>query len=147
MIGDDAVDLLGHPAVEGPKAGLDVRQADVQLRRHERAGQRRVGVAVDQHPVGLGVHRGLLETGEHGAGLSAVRPRPDAQVQVWLGDLELTEENLGHVVVVVLAGVDEHLFVVLAQDATDRGSLDELRSRAYHRKHFHAQAPEFSQIR
>ncbi len=48
----DAVELLRHRAVEGAHAGLDVRDRDAGLRRRERARQRRVGVAVDEHHVG-----------------------------------------------------------------------------------------------
>ena len=49
----DAVELLGHRAVEGAHAGLDVGDRDPRLRRGERAGERRVRVAVDEHRVGL----------------------------------------------------------------------------------------------
>ena len=51
LIGHDPIDLLGHAPVERSQAGFDVRDRHVQLRGRERAGERRVGVAVDQHPV------------------------------------------------------------------------------------------------
>ena len=52
VIGDDAIDLLRHPAIEAAQPGLDVRERDVELGRRQRRGQRRVGVAVDEHGVG-----------------------------------------------------------------------------------------------
>ena len=51
-VGDDPVDLLGHAHVEGAQAGLDVRQRHAELGRDEGSGERRVGVAVDEHRVG-----------------------------------------------------------------------------------------------
>ena len=40
---------------------------------------------------------------------------------------ELGEEDLGELLVVVLAGVDEHLLRLFAQPVGDRRRLDELR--------------------
>ena len=60
-VADDAVDLLRHRAVEGAHAGLDVGQRDLRLGRDERAAQRRVGVAVDEHRVGRGASSDRLE--------------------------------------------------------------------------------------
>ena len=48
-VGEDAVHLLGHREVEGTQPGLDVRDRDVQLGRRQRARERRVGVAIQQH--------------------------------------------------------------------------------------------------
>jgi len=39
---------------------------------------------------------------------------------------ELIEEDVGERLIVVLPGVDEKFFVLLAQDAAERGRLDEL---------------------
>ena len=50
-IGHDAVDLFRHAAVERSQTRLDVRHGLMELDRRERARHRRIGVAVDQHPV------------------------------------------------------------------------------------------------
>ena len=73
VIGEDAVDLLGHRSVEGTEPGLDVGYRDFQLRRRQRAGECRIGVAVDQHAVRplLGDH--FLDRNQHAGGLHAVR--------------------------------------------------------------------------
>ena len=49
LVGDDPVDLLGHRAVEGAQARLQVGDRDAELDGHERRGQRRVDVARDDH--------------------------------------------------------------------------------------------------
>ena len=66
VVGDDAVLLLGHRAVERAQAGLDVADRQVELRGGERARQRRGGVAVDEHHVrGLGDQQGLEPLQHH----------------------------------------------------------------------------------
>ena len=75
----------------------------------QRAGERGVGVAVDEHPVGPCSLEHRVERGEHRAGLHAVAARADAEVDVGRGDAEVGEEDVGHVGVVVLAGVHDHV--------------------------------------
>jgi len=86
VVGDDAVDLLRHRAVEAAQAGLDVGEGQVQLGRGERAGQRRVGVAEDDHPVGRLLLEHRLQALQHLSGLASVRPGADAEVVVGLRD-------------------------------------------------------------
>ena len=59
--------------------------------------------------------------------LLSVGRRADPQLVIGRGDTELAEEHGRQLVVVVLAGVHEHLLVALAQHARDRRRLDELR--------------------
>ena len=107
----DAVDLLRHRAVERAHAGLDVRDGDAGLHRGERAGERRVGVAVDEQRVGSDVGDQRLERGEHARGLRGVRAAADAEQVLGRRQLELVEEDLRQLGVVVLAGVDGDLLV------------------------------------
>ena len=51
MVGQDAVELLRHPAVIRAHPGLHVRDRHARLRRRQRARERRVRVAVDEHDV------------------------------------------------------------------------------------------------
>ena len=114
MVGEHAVVLLGHPPVERAQPGLEVGDRQVQLHRGEGAGQRRVGVAVDQHPVGALLVEHGVERGEHGAGLHAVAARADAEVDVRVRDAQVGEEDVGHARVVVLAGVHDDVLDVAA---------------------------------
>ena len=76
VVGEDAVELLRHPAVEGPHPRLDVGDRDPRLRRREAAGERRVRVAVDEHRVRALLGEQRSECGEHPRGLLRVRPVP-----------------------------------------------------------------------
>ena len=60
------------------------------------------------------------------------------QVVIWSGDLHLIEEDVRHVGVEVLAGVDDDLLDVVARldDAADRRGLDELRASTKNGKNF-----------
>ena len=86
MVGQHAVALLRHRAVERAHAGLDVRERKPQARARQRARKRRVGVAVDEREVGRHV---VAATGSNAcmmrADLLAVRARADAQLAVGRG--------------------------------------------------------------
>ncbi len=58
---------------------------------------------------------------------SAVGPAADPELALGARDPELLDEDRRELVVVVLAGVDEVLLVLLAQEARDGRGLDELR--------------------
>ena len=122
VVGEHAVALLAHHAVERPQAGLDVRERDARARRREGRGERRVGVPVDEHRVGLLLVECAADGIEHareelvlGAAVEVERPGPPD-----VG--EVREQQLRHLVVVVLAGVDRDLVepAVLAQRARRR---------------------------
>ena len=131
-VGEDAVDLLRHAPVERAQPGLEVGDGDAHLRRGERAGERGVHVAGDEHDVGLGVDQDLLERRQHLGRLHAVGAGADAEEDVDLGELQVGQDLVGHPAVVVLAGVDDDLAERLP--ALERGDdgrhLDEVRARA-----------------
>lgn len=132
MVGDDAIDLLGHGAVEGPQPGLDMCDGNVQLGGHEGAGQRRVGIAVDQNAVGAQGFQHRFELLKHGA---CHRPMPtamDLQIVVGLLDAQLGKEDVGHLGIEMLAGMDQYFSdrAGLGERLADRSYLDELRSGA-----------------
>ena len=66
-----------------------------------------------------------------------LEPSAIAELAVGRGQSELGEEHRRELVVEVLAGVDEHLLVLLAQLRRDRRRLDELRAVADHREDLH----------
>jgi hypothetical protein len=74
-VGDDPVDLLGHRAVEGAQAGLDVRGRDEGFGGYERRRHRRVDVAVEHHEVGRFRGQQRLEARHHLGGLRGVGAR------------------------------------------------------------------------
>jgi hypothetical protein len=82
--------------------------------------------------VGRGVGQNALERLHDARGLGRVRARPHAEVDVGPWELQVFEEDLRHVVVVVLPGVDQGevesaAFIELAPDRRD---LHEVRPRA-----------------
>ena len=137
MIGHDPVALLRHAPVEGAQAGLDMSQpwppaiVEGELRGHDRPGQCRVRIAIDEHAVGPSLGERRLEAAHHLAGHRAVRPASDLQVQGRFIHLQVAKEGRAHRVVVVLAGVDQDLLVTGGrQRAADGCRLHELRPRA-----------------
>ena len=71
-----------HGPVERAQPRLQVGDRHVELDGGQRPGQRRVRVPVDEDPVGAAVRDDLVQGGEHGADLRAVRARADAQVDI-----------------------------------------------------------------
>jgi len=53
QIREHPVNELWHAAVERPQAGFNVRHWHEKLRRRERTSESRVGVAVDEHNIGV----------------------------------------------------------------------------------------------
>ncbi len=132
LVGEDAVDLLGHRPVAAAQARLDVGDRDLQVRAGERRRERRVDVARHDHQVGLLGGQDRRDRFEDAADLDRVRAGSDAEHVVGLGHAELVEEDLRHHPVVVLTGVDEHVPAVgvdRAQGGDDRRHLHEVRAR------------------
>ena len=133
LVGDDPVDLLGHRAVERAQPGLDVADRQQQLRGGQRGRHRRVHVAGDEHDIGLRLEQHRLEPLHDRSRLLGMRPRAHSERVVGLADSELLEEDLGHLAVVVLAGVDEDVLELVAaplQLRRDRRDLHHVRPRA-----------------
>ena len=130
-VGDEAVDFLGHRHVAAAQAGFDVGDGNVELLGDDRAGQRGVDVANDEHERGRLGDAQFLER-EHDLGrLGRVAAAAGAHEQVGLGDAEFFEEDVVHFTVVVLARVDdlERQRALGLERAHDRGDLHEVRSR------------------
>ena len=106
-VGGDAVDLLGHLAVEAAQAGLDVGHRDAELDRGERGGERRVDVAHHQHQVGRVLLERALDALHRARGLDRVRAGPHLQEDVGTRQPEVAEEDAGELAVVVLPGVEQ----------------------------------------
>jgi hypothetical protein len=107
LVGQHAVDLLGHVAIEAAQPRLHVNDRHAFLHRDQRAGDGRVDVADHQHRRRrLGIeHR--LEAAHDLGGLHRVAGRADLEVDVRFGDAELAEEGVLHLGVVVLTGMQQ----------------------------------------
>jgi len=135
MVGEYPVDLLWHSPVEAAQSRLHVGHRDVQLGRGQRAGERAVGVAVDHDQVGLLLEKYLLCPFKHLPGLGGMGARSDTEMIVRRLQTKLIEEDLGHLVVVVLASVDQDflnrviwiVLVVALYCPEDGSQLDKLR--------------------
>ena len=115
------------------RAGFDVADRDQELRRGQGRRHRRVHVARDEDDVGLGLEQHRLEALHDRGRLLRVRSRADAERVVRLADAELLEEDLGHLAVVVLARVDEHVLELVGAPLDrrgNRGDLHHVRPRA-----------------
>ena len=127
-IGEDAIDLFGHRAIEAAQASLDVRDRNAELDRGQGARQRRVHVADDEDDVRFLPLEHWLEAFHNFGRLHGVRTGADFQILVRGWDLQLGEKTLRHLFVVVLAGVDEERIdvVALLDLPQERGDLHEV---------------------
>ena len=108
-VGQDTVQLFRHGLVEAAQSRLEVCDGDLQLRRGERSRERRVDIAGHEQDVGPLGEQDLLDPLQGARGLGAVRARADTEHVVGLGHAERLDEDLGHLAVVVLARVHEHV--------------------------------------
>ena len=129
-VGLDPVALLGHVVAVGAQPRLDVHERDAGGDGGAGAGERGVGVAPDDHDVGV------LDLDDLGQALLAelelllARSRADAQVVARLREARRVDVRLGHRLVVVLAGVDEDLLGEIGQSRGDGRGLHDLRPSA-----------------
>ena len=130
----DPVPFLRHRQVEAAQARFDVRDRHF-LAGRVRAGQRRVGIAHDDHPIGpLALDR-LADRRRHRYRVG----RPQVEPVARLGQFELVVEDLRHLGVPVLPGVEADLFDCrLAIREREGRRLDELRPVSNDRENAHA---------
>src|SRR5687768_18595736 len=105
---------------------------DMELRRGKRAGQCGIGIAVDQHPVRPLLDQDVLDPLELPPGHRAMAPASDSEMVLRPRYLEFVEEDIGHVRVKMLPGVnDDFLERLRGGDYTRDGRrFDELRPRS-----------------
>jgi hypothetical protein len=82
---------------------------DVQLGRRQRARKSRVRVTVDDAPLRPLLQENALDCFQHSSGLPAMAARSHAQVALGPGHIQFFEENIGHILVIMLAGVNHEL--------------------------------------
>ena len=111
---------------------LHVADPLIELARDERCGQRRVDIAGDEHDVRRQLDEHRLEALHHARGLNGVSARTNVERVIRSADSELLEEDPGHRVVVVLAGMHEHVLELRprVEPCSDRRDLHVIRARA-----------------
>ena len=133
LIGQHAIDLFGHLAVEAAQPRLHVSDGRVLLGRDQAARERRVDVADDDHQARQQTVEHGLEAAHDLGRLHRVRPRADLEVEVGRRHFEIGEQPLVHCDVVVLAGMDENDIRQVrtpAERADERRHLHVIRSCA-----------------
>jgi hypothetical protein len=107
LIGEHAVDFLGHRAVEAAQSCFDVRDGHPLLHGNQRARERRVDVADDDDARGVVRVEHRLEAAHRVGRLHRVRPDPTSRLMSGTGRRRSDEQPIVHVCVVVLARVDQ----------------------------------------
>lgn len=131
MVRQHTIVLLGHAAVVRTKPRFEVGEGVVELHRRHCARERGVGVAVNEHPVGSVLVEHGIQRREDAPCLDPVRARTHAQVNIWVRDAKVSEEDVRHERVVVLPRVHDDMFVAaLRQRSRDGSEFDELRAGA-----------------
>jgi hypothetical protein len=128
VVGEHAIQLLGHRPVARAHTGLHVGEWHSPLRSGQCPRKRGVRIAVDQRQVRLRVCKNRFKRSQHASRLSRRAPGTHAQLAVRCRNPELLKEDPGELVVVVLARVDQQLVVTLAKLARYGCGLHELRS-------------------
>jgi len=93
VVCEHAVQLLGHRAVEGAHARLDVPDGDMGLGGRQRARERGVRVPVHQHEPGGQLGQQRLESGQHARRLLGGGAAAGAKLAVRRRHAELLEED------------------------------------------------------
>ena len=116
-----------------------MRDRDAQLRRGERARERRVRVAVHEYGVGRLAQQQRFERHQHAPRHVAMAAAVNAEMMGRRVHRELVEENRRHAGVEVLARMHDPLLDMLdgAHRARNRARLDELGARAEHGHDLH----------
>ena len=92
---------------------------------------------------GLDFQNNGLESSDDLTGLLRVRTRSDLQVNVGSRHRELLKEDIGHVEVVMLAGVNQRLphMIVLTDGLNDRRGFHKVRPRSDYMDNVHIEIP------
>ena len=126
--GDTPVDLLGHRAVVGAQAGLDVHDRRADVVPGLGGGADGVGVALDQDRGRGPLREHAAQLLDHPADLDVPRLAADAGQGLGRGQTGAGQEHAREFLVVVLAGVQEP--GRRAQEADNGRELDYFRPRS-----------------
>ena len=106
---------------------LHMSYRNVDLCGSQGTGKRGIGVSIQKNHIGLFFEQGLLQRNQHGGSHAGMRASRNAQIVIGLRYSQLVEESLGHVVVKMLARMNERFLNPSPQLARNNSRLDELR--------------------
>ena len=98
--------------------------------------QAAVGVAKDEHAIGLQCCKELVRAVDDVAACGAKVIAYGIHIDLWLCELQIAEEDAVEVIVVVLAGVGENHIEVLAALVDDCGKADDFWACTHHDDEF-----------
>jgi hypothetical protein len=110
LVGHEPIDLLRHGPVEASQAGFDMGYKDGQFGGDEGAGCGRVDVADDDDQIGLLFEAHSFEFDHDFPGLLGMASGPDTEVDIRRRNPQVAEKGAGHIIIVMLAGVDNDRF-------------------------------------
>lgn len=108
---------------------LGMADRNMKLYRGQRGSYRLIRIAVNQQLIRLFLEH-IFNGHKHFPYHLSVASAGNAQVIVGFWDAQLFIENIGHIVVIILTGMNKHLFGGLAKLAGNNGCFDKLRSCA-----------------
>ena len=146
MISKDTVVFFGHFSVKRSESRFDVRYGDMEFYRSKGACKGGIGVAVHENTVRFFLYQNFFDLLQHAAGHGSVGGAVDAEVVVWLWNIQLFEEYVRHIGVKVLAGVDDYFCetgggrreaIMFGNGAGNRSGFYELWTGSYDGYNFH----------
>ena len=145
LIGQNAIDLLGHRTVPRSKAGLYMADSHPHFCRNQRGCDRRVHISVNQDQIRCVLRHCVFKANHDFGGLSGVRTRADFQVEVRPRHAQLVEKDLRHVGIIMLPGMNQTLLDsgVGVDRFDDRCRLHKVWTRADDVKEFHQESVVF----
>ena len=142
-VGDEAIDLFRHRAIETAESGLDVRHGNEKLRRDNRTRHRGIDVAHHDHQVRFLPQTDLLELHHDPRGLLGMTAGAHAKAHVGNRNAKIAKEDIRHAFVVVLSRVDENAVQAgrLLHLFDDGRNLHKVGPCAHDVQDFHANIP------
>jgi len=145
VVGEQAVDLLGHAQVTGADPRLHVGNRDMQFNGGQRRRQSGINISHHDYQVRLPGQQHFLKLDHDLPGLPGMAAGAYAKVDIRRRQIEVLKEDLRHLVIVMLAGVDEQRLYrvcrgrgIMLQDGThERGYLHEVGACGGDKDDFH----------
>ena len=85
-----------------------MRYGNMEFYRGQSAGEGGIGVTIYENPVRFFFDQDFFDLFQHPAGHSSVGCAVDADVVVRFGNIRFLEENIRHIGVKMLSGVDDY---------------------------------------
>ena len=143
LVGQNAVNLFRHRAVERPQARFHMGHWYQQFSTNHGRRHSRVHITINHHEVCGSSDEDRLERGHNGSRLRRVAARAHFQIDLGPGDAQLVEENGRHVGVEMLPGVYQYLpgDSGFGERRRDRRHLHEIRPRSDDVHNLHSLKP------